>query len=201
MMKIAGLVGELGRVPDRQQIARRVEARDQAAALDRMRAAAMLLQADGQPVRRRRNGRIGVAVALDEIDQQVALAVDMHVGRAGRQRVAAVRCRGQFLDVDLDQRQRVLGDIALVGHDQRDRFADVGDLLARQNERRNVRRQHGARKLQRQAGRRSGPAADRRACRPRARPAARAPRWCRSSGSGRARWGCAGTRPRAGPAD
>ena len=113
----AGFVGELRRAPHRQHIGCRVEARDQAAGFDRVRAAAVLLEVDGQPVRRSRNGRIGVAIALDEIDQQIALAVDVHVGRAGRERVAAVRRGGQFLDVGFDQRQRVLGDIALVGDD------------------------------------------------------------------------------------
>ena len=79
----AGFVGELGRAPHRQHVGCRVETRDQAAGFDRVRAAAVLLEVDRQPVRRSRNGRIGVAIALDEIDQQVALAVDMHVGRAG----------------------------------------------------------------------------------------------------------------------
>ena len=167
-----------------------------AAGFDRMRAAAVLLEVDGQAVRRRRNGGIGVAVALDEIDQQVALAVDVHVGRAGCERIAAVRRGGQFLDVDLDQRQRVLGDVALVGDDQRDRFADVSDLPARQDERRNVRRQNCAWKLQRQPVRgEDAPQIGQRVDRVDARKGARRAGVDRR-GSVHARSGCAGTRPR-----
>ena len=110
----------------------------------------MLLEVDGQAVRRGRDGGLGVAVALGEIDQEVALAMRVRVGRAGRERLAAVGRSRQLLDVQRDQRQRILGDVAAVRDHHRDRLADVSDLLARQDERRDVRRKHRARKLQRQ---------------------------------------------------
>jgi hypothetical protein len=67
-----------------------------------MCAAAMLLQAHGQAARRHRRGGIGVAVDLDEINQQVAFAVEVHVGRVARQCVTAIRGGGQFLNVRFD---------------------------------------------------------------------------------------------------
>ena len=94
----------------------------------------MLLKAHGQAVRSRRNGGIGVAVALDEINQQIALAMDVHVGRVGRQCVTAIRSGRQFLNVRLDQCQRILGNIAIVRHHQRNRFAHIRNLSAGQNE-------------------------------------------------------------------
>ena len=44
---------------------------------------------------------------------------------------APVRDRGQRLDVELDGIERVLREREAVGHDDRDRLADVTDLLMR----------------------------------------------------------------------
>jgi hypothetical protein len=80
-----------------------------------------------------------------------ALAVDVHVGRCRGHGVAAVGGRWKLFDVGLNQCQRVLCDIALVRDHQRHGLADERHLLAGEDERPDVRRQHVARELQRQA--------------------------------------------------
>ena len=65
-------MGKLGRGPERQSILVEVVGGDRAAALDRMRAAAVLLEADAGPVRRTRERTGNVAVRLAEIEQEIA---------------------------------------------------------------------------------------------------------------------------------
>ena len=56
----------------------------------------------------------------------------MHARRAGLYRVAGTADRRQWLVVDLDRVGGVFGEIAVVGDDDRDRLADVTNLIARQ---------------------------------------------------------------------
>ncbi len=53
----------------------------------------------------------------------------MRERRAALERRRAVGDRGQRLEVDVDQRGRVLGDVAAVGDHQRDRLADEAHLV------------------------------------------------------------------------
>ena len=84
----ADLVGELGRCPERQPILVRVVGRQHAAAFDRMGAAAMLLQADADAVRRAAESGGDIAVGLLDLRHHVALAAAVRERRARRQRAA-----------------------------------------------------------------------------------------------------------------
>ena len=106
-----------------------------------MGAAAMLLEADAGAVRRARECTRDVAVGLPELGHDVALRPRWAQRRAGRQRRAAIRHRGQRLVVDFDQRGGILGEIARVRDHHGHRLADKGDLVLGQHERRDVGRQ------------------------------------------------------------
>src|SRR5262245_66549849 len=98
-----------------------------------MRTAAMLLEIDSDAVGRGFYCGVGVAITLREIDQQIALAVDVHVRRMNRHGLATIGSGRQFLNIRLDQGQRVLGDVAPVRYDESNGLAYIGDLLAGQN--------------------------------------------------------------------
>ena len=100
-----------------------------APALHRVRAAAMLEQGFGEHVRRARERPVDLAVSHVELGDQVVGRVAMGRRRAVGQGCPAVRDRRQDVVVDLDQRRRVLGDIAVVGDDDGDRLADMGHLV------------------------------------------------------------------------
>ena len=145
----AHLVRELRRRPQRQPVLVDVVDRKRAAAFDRMRAAAMLLEVDAGAMGRARE-RVGdVAIGLPELGQEVAGAGAMGARRARCQRLPAVRHRRQRLVVDRDQRRGVLGDVARLRDHHRHRLADEGDLVLGEHERRDVGRQLRRAKLQR----------------------------------------------------
>ena len=144
------LVGELGRRPQREPVLVGVIDRDGAAALHRMRAAAVLLETDARGMRRARKRRRDIAVALAEFDEQVAGLAAMRKRRARAQRRAAIGNRRQRLVIDLDESGRVFGDGARLRHHDRDGLADEGDFILGENERRHVRRQLIGAELQRQ---------------------------------------------------
>ena len=56
--------------------------------------------------------------------------IAMRERRAGVERGAAIGDRRQRLEIDIDQRGSVLGEIAAVGDHDRDRLADIADLVA-----------------------------------------------------------------------
>ena len=108
----AHFVGKLGRRPQGQAILVDVVSCERAAPFDRMRAAAVLLQADAGAMRRAGEGPRHVAVGLLELDQHVAGAAAMGDRCARRERRAAIGDRRQRLVIDLDAGGGILGDIA-----------------------------------------------------------------------------------------
>ena len=92
----------------------------------------MLPQLLAKDVRRALEGRISVAVADAKTRQHVRHLV-AHFRRARRRGLPCIRMRGERLVLHRDQRGRVLGNIAALGHNDRHRLADEGNLLARED--------------------------------------------------------------------
>ena len=95
----------------------------------------MLPKLVAKDMRRALEGGIDVAVADLEARQHVRLHAAAHHGRTGRHRLAAIGVRRERLVIDLDERRRVLGDVAALGHDHRHRLADESDFLAGEDQR------------------------------------------------------------------
>jgi hypothetical protein len=76
----------------------------------------------------RGEGGVGIAIAHIELGQQIVRAVLMGGGRAGFQGIAAIGDGGKDIVIDIDQLGRVLGNIAAIGDDHADRFADMDDF-------------------------------------------------------------------------
>ena len=78
-----------------------------------------------------------VRCAKGRFEVAVALADDVGLGApAGRKfarRTLGIEQRGQFLDLDIDEVGRVLGEIGVGGEHGRDRFSDIAHPLARQH--------------------------------------------------------------------
>ena len=102
-------MGELRRRPERQPVLVGVVDGDRAASLDRVRAAAVLLEIDADAPRGAREGIRGVAIGLLELDQEVALAGPVGARRLRGERVAAIGDRGQRFVIDGNQRRSVFG--------------------------------------------------------------------------------------------
>ena len=166
-----------------------VPAGDGAAALHRLAGAALDGQVEGERVRRGGDGRGRVAVALLHPGADVAGHVLVHQVR-GRARGLDADDRRQHLVVDPDPADRVLGDVAVVGHHERDRLADVVHLAVGQRVlraavgQRRVRDQQRQRVGHRRGRGRPGPRRSTRRARPRGR--ARRRRAPRARGRGRA---------------
>ncbi len=69
----------------------------------------------------------------DERDALVGAEVGMDERRFGRRAEFRVEHAGQFLVLDLDQLQRLLGQLERVGGDGRDGFAEVADAVERED--------------------------------------------------------------------
>ena len=148
--KAAHLVGELRRRPERQPVLVGVVDGDRAASLDRVRAAAVLLEIDADAPRGAREGIRGVAIGLLELDQEVALAGPVGARRLRGERVAAIGDRGQRFVIDGNQRRSVFGNVARPRDHDRHRLADKGDLVLGKRKRRDVARELRRAKLKRQ---------------------------------------------------
>ena len=120
--------GGLGRRPRLEPVEVGVPAGDRAAALHRLAGAALDGQVEGEPVRRGRDRGLRVADVLLHPGADVAghVVVDEALRGAGRWDADH---RWKHLVVDGDAADRVLGDVAVVGHDEGDRLAHVVDLV------------------------------------------------------------------------
>ena len=83
-------------------------------------------------MRRFLESRVDVTVGHVELGKEVVRRLAMHQGRAGGERRAAVRGRGQRLVVDVDERRCVFGNVAIIGHHDRHSLADMHHLVARE---------------------------------------------------------------------
>ena len=147
--KGAHLVRKLRRRPQGEPVLVDVVGRERAAALDRVRAAAMLLETDAGAMGGA-GERVGdVAVSLPELDQHVAGAGAMRARRPRCKRLPTVGYGRQWFVVDRDQGGRVLGEVARGRDHDRHRLADEGNLVLGKNERSNIGRQLRRAKLQR----------------------------------------------------
>ena len=73
---------------------------------------------------------VGVADAHRDHRDVVRLGAGKEPRRAGGERVGHRGARGQRIVDDVDQLERILGDVAVVGHDQRHGLAHVADDAA-----------------------------------------------------------------------
>jgi hypothetical protein len=148
--KAAHLVGELRRRPEREPVLVGVVDGERAAPLDRVRAAAVLLEIDADAPRGARECIRGVAIALLELGQKITLAGPVRARRLRGERVAAIGDRGQRLVVDSNQGRSIFGNVARPRDHDRHRLADEGDLVLGKRKRRDVARELRRAKLQRQ---------------------------------------------------
>ena len=79
-------------------------------------------------------GGFDVAVAHDPVRHEIVRAIEPRLRRIGREPVARIGHGRQRIELDRDQACRVLGDIAAVRHDNRNRLAGVAELVERQRE-------------------------------------------------------------------
>ena len=112
--------------PDRQLPARPLD--DDPPGLHRHRRVGLLVDRLGDDVGRRRTRLVHrLGLAAPQVARDVALVALVHelAGPVGLDVVGHV---GQWVVVDVDQFGRVLGDVAVLGHHQRDRIAHEADL-------------------------------------------------------------------------
>ncbi len=118
---------------DRELADAAIEGHDRAAGLERLGARA-------RPAQLARDHDVGVGeILIERPEREFTMhcyvggpALRMEHGVAGcRDRGLGIDHRRQLLVVDLDQLERVLGDIAALGGDDRDRLADVAHAVER----------------------------------------------------------------------
>ena len=77
--------------------------------------------------RRRVDGRIDIADPHRDQGDVVGLGAREEQGRARSERLRRSRADRKRIIDDVDEPERVLGDVAIIGHDQGDRLAHVAD--------------------------------------------------------------------------
>ena len=127
----ADRVRRLGGVPDGEGVERLVVARDDAAALHRVAAAAHHPEGLAQRVVGGGEGALGLADALDDVGRDVVAQLVVDQRRAGGERGRRGGDDGQGVVLHLDEVARVLGERARLGDHGRDHLADVADLRRR----------------------------------------------------------------------
>ncbi len=120
----------LRRRPHRQPAGRRFLARQHGAALQRHRGAAMLENLLLEHMGRGGEGVFHVAIGHGDEGGDIGGEIAVAARRARGQRVAAIAGSGKHLVVDRDGCGGILGEIAVVGDDHGDGFADIADLIA-----------------------------------------------------------------------
>ena len=128
----ADRVGRLGRVPHREGVERLVVARDDAAALHRVAAAAHHPEGLAQGVIGRREGALWLSDALNDVSGDVVAQLFVDERRAPRQRRRGRGDHRQHVVFDVNGVAGILGESARFRDDRRDHFAGVADLVAGQ---------------------------------------------------------------------
>jgi hypothetical protein len=119
----------LGRVPHAERARAAVVLGDDAPAFEGAAAAPLDLEPLAEPASRAGEGRLGVARALGQPGRAVAGDVGVDTRGALGQRGLEARHGRQGLPRHVDRPQRVLGRVAVHGHDEGYGLADVADLL------------------------------------------------------------------------
>ena len=125
-------VHHLGRGPDRHRLGARIIGGDDPAALHRHRRIAMMVKAAFEPVRRCGQHRVGLAPPDRKGPHEVGLEPVVDDRAVRPQRRFGIDHRRQFFEVQPDRFGRVLGLVAGLGDDDRDRLADMAHLVVRQ---------------------------------------------------------------------
>src|SRR6516225_11975547 len=128
----------LRRGPYRSPPLERIVTGNDAAAFDRMGAAAVLVKAQRELVGGLRERTLAVTVGNGVFGQDVARHAPVHPRRVRGERGAQVRHRWQRPECDLHTLGCVLGDRAALRNHHRDWIADVADLVPNQHERGDV---------------------------------------------------------------
>ena len=123
---------DLRRRPHRSRVGARVVGGDDTAALHRHGRVAMVPEAALQSMRRARQHRLGIPLGDGERADQICVVALVHDRRAGLQRGLGVHHCRQLFQIEPDQLGGVLGLVAGLGDDDRDRLADMPDLVVRE---------------------------------------------------------------------
>ena len=119
-------VRDLRRAPDGEAAAR-VGNGEHAPRLERHPRAALDADPPAHDHGRGGEGALDVADRDPELDRHVVAEIGVDHGRRSREAALDVGDGGERLPVDLDKVARVLGEVAVRGHDDRDGLADVPD--------------------------------------------------------------------------
>ena len=131
--RIADDPGDLGARVQGEQAPSFVVLGEVAAVLDRDRGLAPHPETARDPDRGPRERRRGIPARELPVHDDVARKLLVEARGIGRERGLRVRLRRQRLVVDRDPLRRVLGEVAVLGKDRRDRLPDVADLEAREH--------------------------------------------------------------------
>ena len=119
----------LRRRPDRDRVERGVVLRNDTAALDRHAGVAVVVETVREPARRRGKYRRRIALPHAQPRDDVARQRLMHQGSIGIERGIDARDTRQRLQIKIDQRDCILGKVAISCDDCRQRLTDMTDLV------------------------------------------------------------------------
>ena len=122
------IVRFLGRSPHRDAAARRLVLRDEPARLDRMTRSPMLKQLLAIDMRRGPERGVGIAIGHAMRGDDVRGQIAPGCARAGERGIAGIDHRGKDFVIHVDQRDGILGDIAVPRDYERDWLADKRNL-------------------------------------------------------------------------
>ncbi len=116
-------------VPDRHLVGAGVPLRHHAAGLDRRGNAVLVAKAAFEDQIGLRGGAAIIALGLADMGGDVGAEIVVNMRRCGVERLFDIDDRRQDVEIDLDIVERVLGDVAAFGDHDRQRLADVADLV------------------------------------------------------------------------
>ena len=95
------------------------------------------------------------------LGDEIVGTIEPRARRTGRQALDRIGDRRKRIGIDVDQAHRVFGDGAALGDDERDRLADISELVARERIGIDGKADRRGRQRQAECGRRSDAGADR----------------------------------------